>query len=89
MRPKSPGPGRRSGPPLNPPVRTGPDRHRRGPITRPDTHDAAFALVALAIGATVLGAGPNTPLWVRWAGLAIAVPAIALFIATAPRSTRR
>jgi hypothetical protein len=57
-------------------------------MTRPDAHDTAFALVAIAIAATVLGAGPNTPLWVRWAGLALAVPAIALFIATAPRSTR-
>ncbi len=86
MRLQSPGPGRRSGPPPNPPVRTGPDRHRRGPVTRPDAHDAAFALLALTIGAVVLGADPTGPVWVRHAGLVLAVPAIALFLATAPRS---
>lgn len=56
-------------------------------MTRPDAHDAAFAL--LAIAATSVIAGPTGPDWVRWFGLCLAVPAIALFIATAPRSTRR
>ena len=56
-------------------------------MTRPDLHDAAFGLLAVAITATIMG--PTGPDWVRWFGLALAVPAIAMFIATAPRSSRR
>ena len=53
-------------------------------MTRPDLHDAAFGLLAVAIAATVIG--PTGPDWMRWFGLALAVPAITLFIVTSPRS---
>ena len=56
-------------------------------MTRPDLHDGAFALLAIAAASVI--AGPTGPDWIRWFGLALAAPAIALFIATAPRSTRR
>ena len=55
-------------------------------MTRPDLHDAAFGLLAIAIAATIMG--PAGPDWIRWCGLALAIPAIAMFIATAPRSQR-
>ena len=57
-------------------------------MTRPDLHDAAFGLLAVAATAIAWGS-PQAPDWVRWFGLALAVPAIAMFIATAPRSNRR
>ena len=57
-------------------------------MTRPDLHDAAFGLLAIAAGA-IVATFPQAPDWVRWVGLALAVPAIAMFIATAPRSNRR
>jgi hypothetical protein len=55
-------------------------------MTRPDLHDAAFGLVAIAIAATIMG--PSGPVWMRWFGMVLAIPAIALFIATSPRSQR-
>ena len=56
-------------------------------MTRPDLHDTAFGLLAVAIAATIMG--PTGPDWIRWFGICLAVPAIAMFIATAPRSNRR
>ena len=56
-------------------------------MTRPDLNDAAFGLLAVAIAATIMG--PTGHDWVRWFGLCLAVPAIAMFIATAPRSNHR
>ena len=56
-------------------------------MTRPDLHDAAFGLLAIAAGATV--STLQAPEWIRWFGVCLAVPAIALFIATAPRSNNR
>jgi hypothetical protein len=53
-------------------------------MTRPDLHDASFGLLAVAIAASIMG--PSGPAWLRWFGLALAVPAIALFLATAPPS---
>ena len=55
----------------------------------PNTHTTAMVLLTAAAAATVLGGQPTAPNWVRWAGLALALPAIALFIATAPRTGRR
>jgi hypothetical protein len=55
-------------------------------MTRPDLHDAAFGLLGVAAAAIV--STFQAPDWIRWFGLALAVPAIALFIATAPRSQR-
>ena len=31
---------------------------------------------------------PRAPDWIRWFGICLAIPAIAMFIATAPRSER-
>lgn len=55
----------------------------------PTTHTAALALLTAAAATTVLGGQPTAPNWVRWVGLALALPAIILFVATAPRSNRR
>lgn len=51
-------------------------------------HDAAFALVGFTAACIIFGAPPCSPIWVRWVGLALAIPAIILFIITAPRSER-
>ena len=57
-------------------------------MTRPDLHDAAFGLLAVAATAIAWGS-PQAPDWIRWFGICLAVPAIAMFIATAPRNERR
>lgn len=56
-------------------------------MTRHQAHGAALLALAICVAAVIAGP-PTAPLWVRWAGLALTVPAIAMFVATAPRSTR-
>ena len=54
-------------------------------MIREHAHTAAVALV-IAAGAAVVFGPPSAPIWVRWVGLIMFVPAVLLFIATAPRS---
>ena len=56
-------------------------------MTRVHLHTAAIALAVTMAAAVVFGP-PTAPIWVRWVGLVMLVPAILLFIATAPRSQR-
>lgn len=56
-------------------------------MTRADAHSAALAFLAVVAAAIIFGP-PTAPLWVRWAGVALALPAILLFVVTSPRSER-
>lgn len=56
-------------------------------MNRMQFHTLAFTMCVasmLAAGFTPLSA----PTWIRWVGVALALPAIVMFIVTAPRTQR-
>lgn len=54
-------------------------------MTRRDLH-AVGMLGLILVGSAIVFGPPAAPIWVRWAGLALFLPVLALFVSTAPRS---
>jgi len=56
-------------------------------MTRSRAHTTAI-IAFTCVAAAIIAGPPTAPLWVRWAGVVLAVPAILAFVVTAPRTPR-